>query len=167
MSDSFNIQKWRYNLMLEALEKETQEQIDELIPKIKRIDFSYTDYGSLYKIRIYGSDGNELYIVGDDDDLFKYNRLNDDGIIYVAKKLKIPVTDQFADRYYDFDYYESVKPAFKAKGIELTHDDAMDVSEGTCGYDTDVESGKKLKSPGGLRETIKNILKTTSLRNKQ
>jgi hypothetical protein len=43
----------------------------------------------------------------------------------------------------------------------------MDVSEGTCGYDTDVESGKKLKSPGGLRETIKNILKTSSLRNKQ
>ena len=36
MSDSFNIQKWRYNLMLEALEKETQEQIDELIPKIRK-----------------------------------------------------------------------------------------------------------------------------------
>ena len=41
MSNSFDVQKWRFNLMMEALEKETQEQIDELLPKIKRIDFSY------------------------------------------------------------------------------------------------------------------------------
>ena len=48
MSNSFDVQKWRFNLMMEALEKETQEQIDELLPKIKRIDFSYTDYGVHY-----------------------------------------------------------------------------------------------------------------------
>ena len=47
MKDSFNIQNWRFKLMMEALEKETQEQIDELLPKIKRLDFSYTDYGVL------------------------------------------------------------------------------------------------------------------------
>ena len=76
MSNSFDVHKWRFNLMMEALEKETQEQIDELLPKIKRIDFSYTDYGVLYKIRVYGVDGKELYILGDDDDFFKYTFQN-------------------------------------------------------------------------------------------
>ena len=92
MSDSFDVQKWRFKLMMEALEKETQEQIDELLPKIKRIDFSYTDYGVLYKIRMYGADGKELYILGDDDDVFKYNRLDADNVRYIAQQLKIPVT---------------------------------------------------------------------------
>ena len=115
MSDSFNIQKWRFKLMMEALEKETQDQIDELLPKIKQIDFSYTDYGVLYKIRMFGADGKELYILGDDDDLFKYNRLDDDNVRYIAKKLQIPVTDDFAGRTYDYEYYQSLIPAFKAK----------------------------------------------------
>ncbi len=114
--------------MMEALEKETQEQIDELLPKIKRLDFSYTDYGVLYKIRMYGEDRKELYILGDDDDVFKYNRLDADNVRYIAQKLNIPVTDDFAGRSYDFDYYQSLVPDFKNKGIELTHDDSMDTS---------------------------------------
>ena len=114
--------------MMEALEKETQEQIDELLPKIKRIDFSYTDYGVLYKIRVYGADGKELYILGDDDDFFKYNRLDDDNVRYIAQKLKIPVTDDFAGRSYNYDYYQSLIPVFKDKRIELTHDAVMDTS---------------------------------------
>ena len=128
MSNSFDVHKWRFNLMMEALEKETQEQIDELLPKIKRIDFSYTDYGVLYKIRVYGADGKELYILGDDDDFFKYNRLDDDNVRYIAQKLKIPVKDDFAGRSYNYDYYQSLIPVFKDKGIELTHDDVMDTS---------------------------------------
>ena len=128
MSDSFDVQKWRFKLMMEALEKETQEQIDELLPKIKRLDFSYTDYGVLYKIRMYGEDRKELYILGDDDDVFKYNRLDADNVRYIAQQLKIPVTDDFAGRSYNFDYYQSLIPAFKDKGIELTHDDVMDTS---------------------------------------
>ncbi len=128
MKDSFNIQNWRFKLMMEALEKETQEQIDELLPKIKRLDFSYTDYGVLYKIRMYGEDRKELYILGDDDDVFKYNRLDADNVRYIAQKLNIPVTDDFAGRSYDFDYYQSLVPDFKNKGIELTHDDSMDTS---------------------------------------
>ena len=128
MEDSFNIQNWRFKLMMEALEKQTQEQIDELLPKIKRIDFSYTDYGALYKIRIYGGDKKELYIVNNPDDMFDWDRLDADGIRYVANKLGIKVTNDFAGRYYDFDYYQSLVPKFKNKGIELTHDDVMDVS---------------------------------------
>ena len=128
MKDSFNIQNWRFKLMMEALEKETQEQIDELLPKIKRLDFSYTDYGVLYKIRMYGEDRKELYILGDDDDVFKYNRLDADNVRYIAQKLNIPVTDDFAGRSYDFDYYQSLVPDFKNKGIEFTHDDSMDTS---------------------------------------
>ena len=114
--------------MMEALEKQTQEQIDELLPKIKRIDFSYTDYGALYKIRIYGEDKKELYIVNNPDDMFDWDRLDEDGIRYVANKLGIKVTNDFAGRSYDFDYYQSLVPKFKNKGIELTHDDVMDVS---------------------------------------
>jgi hypothetical protein len=128
MKDSFNIQSWRFNLMMEALEKETQEQIDALLPKIKRIDFSYTDYGALYKIRVYDEDKKELYIVNDPDDMFGWDRLDDDGIRYVASKLGIKVTNDFAGRTYNYDYYQSLVPDFKNKGIELTHDDAMDVS---------------------------------------
>ena len=32
------------------------------------------------------------------------------------------------------------------------HDNNPDLEEGTCGYDTDVETGKKLNTPGGLEE---------------
>mgnify|MGYP001256194457 CR=1 FL=1 len=128
MKDSFNIQNWRFKLMMEALEKETQEQIDELLPKIKRLDFSYTDYGVLYKIRMYGEDGKELYIVNDPEDMFGWDRLDDDGARYIANKLGIKVTDEFASRSYNFDYYQSLISDFKNKGIELTHDDVMDTS---------------------------------------
>ncbi len=114
--------------MMEALEKETQEQIDALLPKIKRIDFSYTDYGALYKIRIYGEDKKELYIVNNPDNMFDWDRLDEDGVRYVANKLGIKTTDDFAGRSYDFDYYQSLVPEFKNKGIELTNDDVMDVS---------------------------------------
>ena len=114
--------------MMEALEKETQEQIDELLPKIKRLDFSYTDYGVLYKIRMYGEDGKELYIVNDPEDMFGWDRLDDDGARYIANKLGIKVTDEFASRSYNFDYYQSLISDFKNKGIELTHDDVMDTS---------------------------------------
>ena len=128
MSNSFDVHKWRFNLMMEALEKETQEQIDELLPKIKRLDFSYTDYGVLYKIRMYGEDGKELYIVNDPEDMFGWDRLDDDGARYIANKLGIKVTDEFASRSYNFDYYQSLISDFKNKGIELTHDDVMDTS---------------------------------------
>ena len=34
------------------------------------------------------------------------------------------------------------------------HDNNPDLEEGTCGYDTDVKTGKKLDTPGGLEEAI-------------
>tara|TARA_R100001244_G_C5163763_1_gene131232 strand:+ start:1047 stop:1433 length:387 start_codon:yes stop_codon:yes gene_type:complete len=128
MKDSFDIQKWQFNRLMEALEKDTQEQIDELLPKIKGLDFWYTDYGALYKINMYGKDGKELYLINDPDDIYGWDRIDTDGVRYIAKKLGIPVTDDFAGRSYDYDYYQSLVSAFKDKGIELTHDDSMDVS---------------------------------------
>jgi len=32
------------------------------------------------------------------------------------------------------------------------HDNNPDLEEGSCGYDTDVATGKKLDTPGGLEE---------------
>lgn len=128
MKDSFDIQKWKFDQLMEALEKDTQEQIDELLPRIKGLDFWYTDYGALYKIKMYGEDGKELYLINDPDDVYGWDRIDDDGVRYIAKKLGITVTSDFAGRSYSYDYYQSLVPAFKAKGIELQHDDSMDVS---------------------------------------
>jgi len=105
--------------MMEALEKETQEQIDALLPKIKRIDFSYTDYGALYKIRIYGEDKKELYIVNNPDNMFDWDRLDEDGVRYVANKLGIKTTDDFAaiakeEGFYNLAYSELISPLIKA-----------------------------------------------------
>ena len=128
MKDSFDIQRWKFDQLMEALEKDTQEQIDELLPRIKGLDFWYTDYGALYKIKMYGEDGKELYLINDPDDVYGWDRIDDDGVRYIAKKLGITVTSDFAGRSYSYDYYQSLVPAFKAKGIELQHDDSMDVS---------------------------------------
>tara|TARA_R100000781_G_scaffold110294_1_gene75634 strand:- start:745 stop:1131 length:387 start_codon:yes stop_codon:yes gene_type:complete len=128
MKDSFDIQKWKFDQLMEALEKDTQEQIDEILPRIKVLDFWYTDYGALYKIKMLDENGKELYLINDPDDMFGWDRLNDDGARYIAKKLGITVTSDFGGRSYDYEYYESLVPAFKDKGIELQHDDSMDVS---------------------------------------
>ena len=77
---------------------------------------------------MYGEDGKELYIVNDPEDMFGWDRLDDDGARYIANKLGIKVTDEFASRSYNFDYYQSLISDFKNKGIELTHDDVMDTS---------------------------------------
>ena len=106
----------------------TQEQIDEILPRIKVLDFWYTDYGALYKIKMLDENGKELYLINDPDDVYGWDRLNDDGARYIAKKLGITVTSDFGGRSYDYEYYESLVPAFKDKGIELQHDDSMDVS---------------------------------------
>tara|TARA_R110002167_G_scaffold241291_1_gene446609 strand:- start:558 stop:950 length:393 start_codon:yes stop_codon:yes gene_type:complete len=130
MKDSFDIQKWKFDQLMEALEKDTQEQIDELLPRIRGLDFWYTDYGALYKIKMTDENGKELYLINDPDDVYGWDRLNVDGARYIAKKLGITVTSKFANHhsYYDYNYYQSLVPAFKAKGIELQHDDSMDVS---------------------------------------
>jgi len=128
MKDSFDIQKWKFDQLMEALEKDTQEQIDEILPRIKVLDFWYTDYGALYKIKMLDENGKELYLINDPDDVYGWDRLNDDGARYIAKKLGITVTSDFGGRSYDYEYYESLAPAFKDKGIELQHDDSMDVS---------------------------------------
>ena len=51
-------------------------------------------------------DKKELYIVNNPDDMFDWDRLDEDGIRYVANKLGIKVTNDFAGRSYDFDYYQ-------------------------------------------------------------
>ena len=52
MKDNFDLHSWKYNQLTEEIRKEIESYIDGIIPLIKKIDFWYTDYGSLYKIKV-------------------------------------------------------------------------------------------------------------------
>ena len=127
MKDNFDLHSWKYNQLTEEIRKEIELYIDGIIPLIKKIDFWYTDYGSLYKIKVLDDKGDEL-TVKDDDDFRGYRRFDSDDIRYVAKKLGVQVDSKFGGRSYDYQYYNDLVPVFDNIGIELDHDDAMDVS---------------------------------------
>jgi hypothetical protein len=127
MKDNFDLHSWKYNQLTEEIRKEIESYIDGIIPLIKKIDFWYTDYGSLYKIKVLDDKGDEL-TVKDDDDFRGYRRFDSDDIKYVAKKLGIQVDSRFGGRSYDYTYYNDLEPVFDNIGIELDHDDVMDVS---------------------------------------
>ncbi len=127
MKDNFDLHSWKYNQLTEEIRKEIESYIDGIIPLIKKIDVGYTDYGSLYKIKVLDDKGDEL-TVKDDDDFRGYRRFDSDDIKYVAKKLGIQVDSRFGGRSYDYTYYNDLEPVFDNIGIELDHDDSMDVS---------------------------------------
>ena len=81
MENNFDHHAWKLNQLNESIRKEIEAQIDGIIPLVKKIDFAYTDYGRLYKIRVY-----------------------------------------------DERYYDDLEQVFDNIGIELSHDDLMDVS---------------------------------------
>tara|TARA_B110000003_G_scaffold221205_1_gene221155 strand:+ start:728 stop:1111 length:384 start_codon:yes stop_codon:yes gene_type:complete len=127
MKDNFDLYSWKYNQLTEEIRKEVETYIDGIIPLIKKIDFTYTDYGSLYKIQVYDDKGDEL-TVKDDDDYRGQRRFWIDDIRYVAKQLGIQVDDRFGGRSYDFSYYNDLITVFDNIGIKLDHNDVMDVS---------------------------------------
>jgi len=127
MEDNFNHHEWKLKQIQEEIRKEIETYIDGMIPTIKKISFTYTDYGRLYKIQVF-DDGGEEITVKDDDDFRGYRRFDDDDIRYVAKKLGIQVNNDFGGRNYDYDYYQDLVPIFDNIGIELDHNDVMDVS---------------------------------------
>ena len=127
MKEDFNHRSLKLQQLQEEIRKEVEEYIDGIFPLIKAIDFSYTDYGQFYKIRVFDKNGDEL-TVKDDDDFRGYRRFDEEDIKHVAKKLGIQVNDDFGGRNYNYNYYEELIPVFKNKGIKLTHDDIMDVS---------------------------------------
>jgi len=127
MKDNFDHHAWKLNQLHEEIRKEIESYIDGIIPLIKKIDVGYTDYGSLYKIKVLDDKGDEL-TVKDDDDFRGYRRFDSDDIKYVAKKLGIQVDSRFGGRSYDYTYYNDLEPVFDNIGIELDHDDSMDVS---------------------------------------
>ena len=53
MKDNFNHRAWKLKQLQEEIEKEIQKYIDGIIPAIKGIDFSYTDGGRFYKLRVF------------------------------------------------------------------------------------------------------------------
>jgi len=127
MKDNFDHHAWKLNQLQEEIRKEIEAYIDGIIPEIKKIDFTYTDYGRLYKIKVLDENGDEL-TVKDEDDYRGERRFNSDDIRYVAKKLGVQVNNDFGGRTYDFNNYKDLKPVFDNLGIELDHDDEMDVS---------------------------------------
>ena len=127
MKDNFNHRAWKLKQLQEEIEKEIQKYIDGIIPAIKGIDFSYTDGGRFYKLRVFDDQGEELY-VKDSDDYRGERRFNSEDIRYVAKQLGVQVNDDFGGRFYRYDYYQDLIPVFDNIGIKLSHDDIMDVS---------------------------------------
>ena len=127
MTDIFNHRAWKLKQLQEDIREEVEKYIDGIIPAIKEIYFSYTDYGRYYKIKVYDEQGEEL-MVKDEDDYRGERRFNPEDIRYVAKQLGVQVNDTFGGRYYDFDYYQDLVPVFNNLGIKISHDDAMDVS---------------------------------------
>ena len=127
MKDNFDHHAWKLNQLHEEIRKEIEMYIDGLIPLIKKIDFWYTDFGRLYKIKVLDENGDEI-TVKDKDDYRGERRFNSDDIRYVAKKLGVQVNNDFGGRTYDFNYYQDLIPVFDNLGIELDHDDSMDVS---------------------------------------
>ena len=127
MKDNFNLHSWKYNQLMEEVRDEIQSQIDGIIPLISKIDFTYTDFGRLYKILVYDESGDELTIK-DEKDYRGERRFDDDDIRYVANKLGIQVDSTFGGKGYDSSYYADLVPVFDNIGIELEHGDIMDVS---------------------------------------
>tara|TARA_R110002012_G_scaffold222983_2_gene394922 strand:+ start:2613 stop:2996 length:384 start_codon:yes stop_codon:yes gene_type:complete len=127
MKDNFNLHSWKYNQLMEEVRDEIQSQIDGIIPLISKIDFTYTDFGRLYKIQVYDENGDELTIK-DEKDYRGERRFDDDDIRYVANKLGIQVDSTFGGKGYDSSYYADLVPVFDNIGIELEHGDIMDVS---------------------------------------
>ena len=127
MKEDFNHRAWKLKQLQEEIRKEIETYINGIYPLIKRIDFTYTDYGSYYKLLVFDENGDELTIK-DDDDFRGYRRFTPEDIRYVAKKLGIQVNDKFGGRTYSFNTYEDLIPVFRNKGIDLTHNDVMDVS---------------------------------------
>lgn len=127
MKNNFDHHAWKLNQLNESIRQETEQQIEGLIHLIKKIDFWYTDFGRLYKIKVTDESGDELQ-VKDGGDYRGQRRFDSDDIRYVAKKLGIQVDDNFGGREYNYDYYDDLIPVFDNLGIELTHDDSMDVS---------------------------------------
>lgn len=127
MKDNFNHRAWKLKQLQEEIEKEIQKYIDGIIPAIKGIDFSYTDGGRFYKLRVFDDQGEELY-VKDSDDYRGERRFNSEDIRYVAKQLGVQVNDDFGGRFYRYEYYQDLIPVFDNIGIKLSHDDIMDVS---------------------------------------
>ena len=118
---------WKLKQLQEDIRKDIEAYIDGIIPLIKEIDFWYTNYGRLYKIKVYDENGDEL-TVKDEDDFRGARRFDSDDIRYVAKKLGIQVNSDFGGRNYNPDYYNDLEQVFDNIGIKLDHDDAMDVS---------------------------------------
>ena len=127
MKDNFNHRAWKLKQLQEEIEKEIQKYIVGIIPAIKGIDFSYTDCGRFYKLRVFDDQGEELY-VKDSDDYRGERRFNSEDIRYVAKQLGVQVNDDFGGRFYRYEYYQDLIPVFDNIGIILSHDDIMDVS---------------------------------------
>ena len=67
MTDNFNHHAWKLNQLQEGLRKEIESQIDGIVPIIKKIDFLYTDFGRLYKIKVLDENGDEITIKDEDD----------------------------------------------------------------------------------------------------
>jgi hypothetical protein len=128
MKDNFNLHSWKYNQLMEEVRDEIQSQIDGIIPLISKIDFTYTDFGRLYKIQVYDESGDELTIK-DEKDYRGERRFDDDDIRYVANKLGIQVDSTFGGKGYDSSYYADLVPVFDNIGIELNHNDSMDIDQ--------------------------------------
>lgn len=128
MKDNFNLHSWKYNQLMEEVRDEIQSQIDGIIPLISKIDFTYTDFGRLYKIQVYDESGDELTIK-DEKDYRGERRFDDDDIRYVANKLGIQVDSTFLGKGYDSSYYADLVPVFDNIGIELNHNDSMDIDQ--------------------------------------
>jgi hypothetical protein len=127
MKNNFDHHAWKLNQLNESIRQGIDQQIDGLIHLIKKIDFWYTDFGRLYKIKVTDENGDELQ-VKDEGDYRGQRRFDSDDIRYVAKKLGVQVDDNFGGRSYNYDYYNDLVPVFDNLGIELEHDDVMDVS---------------------------------------
>ena len=67
MENNFNHRAWKLKQLQEDLRKEVEMYIDGIIPEIKKIDFTYTDFGRLYKIQVFDDKGDELTIKDEDD----------------------------------------------------------------------------------------------------
>jgi len=88
--------------------------------KVTEINISYTDYGQFYGLYLY--DGKVNPNTGFANWREKL-RFSDDAQEYVMQEtgLELP-------RRYDITQLDKIVDAFRKKGIEAEHDDAMDVS---------------------------------------
>ena len=60
MKEDFNHRAWKLKQLQEEIRKEIETYIDGIYPLIKRIDFTYTDYGSYYKLLVFDENGDEV-----------------------------------------------------------------------------------------------------------